>query len=272
VAHTLKSMSTTTIHLWHDGTLQPLDRCDLTDTRIVAADSWLVRDGSVLALDLHRSRFLGAVDRSAVDGSEQAEVFWEAAIAAIPRTGDWFPRVELQRRGDGELLVFRLRSAPELRREARLATSPVDPRRTPGTKGPDTEVLLAARTDAQHRGADEAVILSPDGYIVEGATSALLWWRGDALCAPSPELERVDSVTARSVIALATALGIDVYYESVTPDDLDGLETWMLSALHGIRIVTGWVDGPAMAEEPGRLGVWRARLERLRRPLPDGTS
>ena len=106
------------------------------------------------------------------------------------------------------------------------------------------------------------------GFVAEGAFSALLWWRGDVLCSPAPELERVDSVTARSVITLATALGVDVYSEAVAPDDLDGLEVWALSALHGIRIVTGWIDGPALAEEPRRLATWRSRLDRLRKPLP----
>ncbi|MES2171075.1 MAG: aminotransferase class IV [Actinomycetota bacterium] len=255
-------MSVTSIYRWHDGHLEPLEYCDMTDTSIVAADSWLVRAGSALALDLHRGRFLEAVADTA-----DAQAFWDAAIAAIPDTGDWFPRVELQLRGDGLLFVFRLRSAPELSRSIRLVAAESDPRRWPRTKGPDTGALAAARTAAQQRGADDAVILSPDGYVVETAHAALLWWRGEALCAPSPELARVDSVTARSVLTLATALGTDILYESVTPDDLDGLEIWALNALHGIRIVTAWIDGPSPAEESGRLGVWRSRLERLRRPL-----
>ncbi len=255
-------MSVTSIHRWHGGLLEPLEYCDMTDTSIVAADSWLVRAGAALALDLHRQRFLGAVTDTA-----EARAFWDAAIAAIPDTGDWFPRVELQLRGDGLLFVFRLRSAPELSRSIRLVDAVGDPRRSPLTKGPDTAVLAAARTAAQQRRADDAVILSPEGYVVESAHAALLWWRGDALCAPSPELARVDSVTARSVLTLATALGTDILYESVTPADLDGLEIWALNALHGIRIVTAWIDGPSPAEEPGRLGVWRSRLERLRRPL-----
>jgi branched-subunit amino acid aminotransferase/4-amino-4-deoxychorismate lyase len=262
IAPTLGGMATASIHRWHDGALLPLDHCDMTDVTIIAADSWLVHDGTVLALDLHRARFLDAIG-----GVQDADAFWDAAIAAIPRQGDWFPRVELQTRGAGRLFVFRLRSAPELHRSVRLATLAGDPRTVPGVKGPDTDALLAARAGVQLRGADEGVILS-DGSVVEGTSSALLWWRGDALCAPVPELERVESVTARSVITLATALGIDVHYESMTPDDLDGLEVWTLGALHGIRIVTAWVDGPATAEEPGRLTTWRTRLERLRRPLP----
>ena len=259
-------MSVTSIFRWHGSALQPLDYCDMTDTAVLAADSWLVVDGSTLALDLHRQRFLATVGRQSTD--EDAAGFWDAAIAAIPREGSWFPRVELQRRADGASFVFRLRTAPELKKTVRLVSHPSDPRTSPGVKGPDTARLLASRTWAQARGADEPVILSAEGSVVEAANAALLWWRGEALCSPSPELTRVDSVTARSVIALATALGVDVLYEAVTPDDLDGLEIWALSALHGIRIVTAWVDGPSPAEEPGRLALWRARLERLRRPLP----
>jgi branched-subunit amino acid aminotransferase/4-amino-4-deoxychorismate lyase len=256
-------MSAPSISRWHDSALHPLDDHELSEYTIIAADSWLVDGGKTLAIDLHRTRFLDASGLSA-----DAATFWDAAVATIPSTGAWFPRVELQRQGDDTRFVFRLRPAPERTRSVRLAThTGPDPRMSPKIKGPDTDALLAARQDAHARGADEAVILSPEGHVVEGAWSAMLWWRGDALCAPSPELERVDSVTARSVITLATALGIDVLYESVTPAELDGLEIWALSALHGIRIVTAWIDGPAPAEQPGRLAVWRARLDRLRRPL-----
>ena len=261
-------MSETAIYRWHDGKLDPLEYCDMSEVSVAAADSWLVTDGTVLALDLHRSRFLGAIDWALFPALDQ-EGFWDAAIAAIPRTGDWFPRVELQLRQGAPLLVFRLRSAPERNRSLRVATHRgADPRTAPLVKGPDTAALLRVRTEAQARGADEAVILSPDGYVIEGAYSSLLWWRGAILCAPSLELERVDSVTARSVVTLATALGVDVYYESVTPAELDGVELWALSALQGIRIVVAWVDGPSTAEEPGRLGTWRIRLDRLRKPLP----
>ena len=261
-------MSTTSIYRWHGGQLQSLDYCDMSNAVVAAADSWLVTDGTALALEVHRSRFLGAI--SGNHPGLDPHGFWDAAIAAIPREGDWFPRVEFQLRDGAALLVFRLRSAPERTRTIRLVTHPgPDPRTHPLVKGPDTAVLLRLRTEAQRRGADEAVIISREGFIIEGAYSSLLWWRGETLCAPSPELERVDSVTARSVIALATALGTDVYYESVTPDELDGLEIWSLNALQGIRIVTEWIDGPSSAELPGRLSLWRARLDRLRKPLPD---
>ena len=252
---------TSAVYRWHEGGLLLLDYCDMTETTVEAADSFLVSDGRTLALDLHRSRFLAA----APDGAE----FWDATIAAIPREGDWFPRVELHSRSGAHLFVFRLRSAPALTRSVVVAThTGPDPRTRPTVKGPDLEAMLRIRTAVQPSGAEEAVILSPDGYVVEGAYSAIVWWRGSILCTPSPDLERIDSVTARSLLGLATALGVETYQEAVTPAELDGAEVWVLSALHGPRIVTRWVDGPAMAALPGRLDLWRTRLAALRHPLP----
>jgi branched-subunit amino acid aminotransferase/4-amino-4-deoxychorismate lyase len=261
-------MSVTSIYRWHDGALEPLEYCDMTLTEIEAADSWLVSEGRTLALGLHRSRFLTSIPRERFAQTDP-DAFWDAAVAAIPREGDWFPRVESHSRLGAPRLVFRLRSAPERARSAVLATwTGADPRRQPRVKGPDLERLLGVRTSVQQRGADEAVILSSDGYVVEGAYSALLWWRGDILCGPPADLDRVDSVTARSVLTLARALGFDTHEEAVTPAELDGTELWMLSALHGIRIATGWIEGPGLAEQPGRLAAWRTRLDALRGPLP----
>lgn len=260
-------MSEATVYLWRDDGLEARDDCDVLPASIEAADSWLVDDGQVRGLDLHRTRFMTSIPRGRYLELD-VDAFWDAAIAAIPREGDWFPRVELHSRLGGPRLVFRLRSAPERTRSAVLATwRGRDPRTVPRVKGPDLDSMLRIRTDVQKQGADEAVILTPDGYVVEGAYSSLLWWRGDILCGPPAEFERVDSVTARSVLTLAAALGLDTHEEAVTPAELDGTELWALSALHGIRIATSWVDGPSLAEQPGRLATWRARLDALRRPI-----
>jgi len=254
------------IHEFTDGALAPWEAADDTPGTIDVADSWLVSDGRTLGLELHRTRFLDAVL-----GSGHLEVgadeFWTAAIRAIPLEGDWFPRVELRATGDGPRLLLRLREAPARTVSTVLATyTGEDPRTAPRVKGPDLDAMLAARESVRALGADEAVILE-EGYVVEGAYSGLLWWRGNILCGPLAEFDRVDSVTARAVLTLASALGIDTHEEAVTPAELDGTELWAVSALHGIRIATAWADGPQLAEQPGRLATWRKRLERLRRPI-----
>jgi len=252
--------------------LEPRDNCDVLPATIEAADSWLVTDGTVLALDLHRSRFMTSIPRGRYRQLDPG-AFWDAAMAAIPRTGDWFPRVELRTQLLQPQLLFRLREAPVLERSIVLAThTGRDPRTAPRFKGPDLEAMVRLRTRVQKQGAGDAVILTRDGFVADGSTTCLAWWRGDALAIPAPEIERIDSVTLRSVLALATATGVDVLHESARPEDLEGCEVWVLNALHGIRIVTSWIDGPAVAEEPGRLDTWRRRLDALRRPLPVATK
>ncbi|MEO6116258.1 MAG: aminotransferase class IV [Pseudolysinimonas sp.] len=273
-------MSVATTSRWQGGLLEARDDCDVAPAAILAADSWLVADGQVLALGLHRSRFVDAIAELAERHGRGAEVdaldvdgFWDAAISTIPRVGAWFPRVELRVQHDAAELLLRMRPSPERHRSLTLATfRGRDPRTEPWIKGPDLEAMTRLRTEAQQHGADEAVLLSAggrgEGFVTEGSTTALAWWTGEALCVPSIELPRVDSVTLRSVLALAAATGVDVLHDEVTPEALEGCEVWALNSLHGIRIVAGWVDGPATAELPGRLDLWRARLDALRKPLP----
>jgi branched-subunit amino acid aminotransferase/4-amino-4-deoxychorismate lyase len=265
-------MSAAVTYRWRDGSLEARDDCDVLPAVVEAADSWLVSEGGALALDLHRSRFMTSIPRGRYRQVDPG-AFWDAAIAAIPRTGEWFPRVELRTRLGRPELLYRERPAPPLSRSVVLATHRGrDPRTAPRFKGPDLEAMLRLRTEAQRHGADEAVVLDAAGRVAEASTTCLVWWRGDALAVPDAAIERIDSVTVRSVIALATGLGVDVLYEEARPDDLDGLEVWALNALHGIRIVTRWVDGPATAELPGRLATWRGRLDALRKPLPIGSA
>jgi branched-subunit amino acid aminotransferase/4-amino-4-deoxychorismate lyase len=252
--------------------LEPVDAVPASFGDVRVADSWLVTDGAMLGLALHRERFF----RSAVLQGHTLDLspFWAAVVAALPRSGEWFPRVDLRAHTDGAVeLLLHLRPAPPRTASVVVTThGGADPRRTPSIKGPDLERLGLVRTAAAGGGADEVVLVAEDGSVVEGAYSALLWWRGDALCSPATELARVDSVTARSVLTLAAALGVDVLHERTAPQDLDGREVWALNAVQGIRIVREWHDGPTLAAEPGRLALWRTRMQALRKPLPEQPS
>ena len=111
--------------------------------------------------------------------------------------------------------------------------------------------------------------MTVDGVVVDGATSAVVWWRDDVLHVPPAGAARVASTTAQQLVALAIARGVRVDEEAATPAALAGAEVWLCNALHGIRGVTAWAepDGSHHAiAAPDRADAWHAALERLRRP------
>jgi len=220
-----------------------LDWCDPHEGRLLVADSWRVVDRRVRGLERHRDRFLSA----ATVYRDDSETFWRDAVAALPREGDWFPRVELRQRAEGTQLSLRLRPTPATSTEVDVATAPHDPRTQPLVKGPDLGAMQALRVAVQPSGAGEAIIVDARGRVVEGAYSGLLWWRGETLVRPSSSLPRIPSVTASLVIDAARAAGVTIDDADAQPEDLAGCELWVLSALHGLRTVPRWIDGPTLA-------------------------
>lgn len=226
---------------------------------LLAADSWLVREGAARGLDAHWARFGEACAAHGVDAGELAR-FRAAATAAVPAAGRWFPRVELDDRG----LALRLRPAPPPAGDARVAVGPPgDPRRCPRRKGPDLELLLQLRAQARAAGADEHLLRDDAGALREGALSSLLWWEGDVLWT-TPAEHTLPGVTRALLLDLARDERVDVRVRAPRAHELAGREVWLTSALHGIRAVAAWVAPAQPAGPPQRAPRWRARLERLR--------
>ena len=227
---------------------------------VETADSWLVDEGRTRGLDRHRHRFVASCPPT-----EPAAAFFDDALATLPRTGRWFPRLEFHH---GRFRVW-IRPAPPQTSTIVLWTPDApDPRLNPTVKGPDLATLLALRARAAaEAGASEAVLLSPDGWVREGALSALMWWREDVLCTPPEGPELLPSVTRALVLQIAADLGQAVRFERVRPSELAALECWSLSALHGIRVAQG--PDQRIGERAQR---WQARLLNLARPLPPKPS
>jgi len=224
---------------------------------LLAADSWLVDAGFERAVGAHWARFGAACLQLGVE-RDQLAGFRAAAGAALPDEGRWFPRVELTRDG----LALRLRRAPPPARDARvLVGAPGDPRSQPRRKGPDLELLGGLRERAHARGADELLLCDEGGRLLEGALSSLLWWEDDALCT-TPDETVLPGVTRALVLALAHERGVEVRTRAPAPAELADRETWLTSALHGIRVVSAWVDPRQDAGAPARASDWREDLDR----------
>ncbi|MEU5365701.1 aminotransferase class IV [Streptomyces sp. NPDC005925] len=266
--------------LAHSGDLRELgDRDAASGTPLLAADSWLVADGTVRALERHRHRFTTTCAEAAGVPGPLLDLFWAAVVDLLPREpGSWFPRVELRAADPdapadtvhpgGHRLLYRLRPAPALGSSVRLWGWTVpDPRRMPRHKGPDLDTLAGVRRKAAAADADEALLVTADGVVLEGAGSSLLWWEGDVLCRPAPELPALPGVTAALLTEHAERTGIEVRPCRRRLSALAGREVWVTNALHGLRPVTAWTESSLRAKEPERAPVWQAWLEGLRTPL-----
>jgi branched-subunit amino acid aminotransferase/4-amino-4-deoxychorismate lyase len=235
---------------------------------LLAADSWLVDGGSVRAYDAHWARFGDACRIHGVEAGELAR-FRAAATAAVPGAGRWFPRVELAEGG----LALRVRPAPPPAREARvLVAAPGDPRRWPRRKGPDLALLLRLREGARAAGADELLLCDETAALREGALSSLLWWEDGTLCT-TPDEHTLPGVTRALLLDVARRRGVAVRVRSPLPRELAGREVWLTSALHGIRVVSAWLEPAQAAGPPERAATWRAELNaRASRPSPAASS
>jgi branched-subunit amino acid aminotransferase/4-amino-4-deoxychorismate lyase len=239
---------------WTGRDLQPADGAS---GALLVADSWLVDEGYERAAPAHWARFGSSCLALGVERA-MLRRFEAAARAALPHEGRWFPRVELTGAG----LALRLRRAPPLERSVRvLVAPPGDPRRLPRRKGPDLELLAGLRAGARTRGADELLLRDAQGGLIEGALSSLLWWERDVLWT-TPDEAALPGVTRGLLLDIARRRGVEVRMRAPCAHELAGCETWLTSALHGIRVVSAWVSPRIAAGAGVRAPAWREELDR----------
>jgi branched-subunit amino acid aminotransferase/4-amino-4-deoxychorismate lyase len=274
------AISGTFVHDAAAGEFRPADATHEADDpdRILAMDSWLLDEGCVRVLHRHRDRFMAActevtsctevtdrqgVAQAALPSADVLASAFDRAVAMLPPAGRWFPRIELQCDGS---IVLRVRPCPPLTSDASVWSAVPDARRIPSVKGFDQRWSADVRARALAHGYDEALIVDGDGHLVEGVTTAVLWWRGDALCSVPSSVAAVRSVTQDVLIEAARLDGIVTREEVAAMEDLAGLEVWVVNALHGVRPVVRWsngqVVGPA-AHPPWARAALLAASERV---------
>ena len=138
-------------------------------------------------------------------------------------------------------------------------TCPI-PARPRAARVPTSTRLAALRERAAAHGAGEAVLADADGRLLEGACTSLLWWEGETLCAVPDEAPILPGVTRALLMELARERGTPVARRRPEPRELAGRETWLVSALHGIRVITSWAGGLQAGDAP-RAATWRRLLD-----------
>ncbi|QEO10304.1 aminodeoxychorismate lyase [Protaetiibacter larvae] len=127
-----------------------------------------------------------------------------------------------------------------------------------GAKTLSYAVNRAVLREAARRGADDALFVSSDGYLLEGAVSSLLLRVGSRLVTPRVDIGILAGTTQADVFNWAELQGFTTGYELLTPGDLATADAaWLVSSVRHaapVRAVDG-VERPIDAELTARINA-----------------
>jgi branched-subunit amino acid aminotransferase/4-amino-4-deoxychorismate lyase len=88
--------------------------------------------------------------------------------------------------------------------------------------------------------ADDALLLTPGGYVAEAAIWSVFWWEGTRLCAPALELGVLPGVGRARIAELAG----EIEERRSTWSELKGLSVFLVNAVRGVAKVSAVQDDP----------------------------
>jgi len=226
------------------------------------ADSFLFRAGKVRAWREHKNRFFHDLRQFDQNLASQLDAFYLECASELADEYEAFPRFELV----NDSLWLRVRPVPVIA-ETTTAVTTTQEFRNASRKGPNIGVYGALNAEHQC----ETIRLSANGSVLEGVTSSLLWWRDDNLHY-APKTDRVTSTTEQFLLNAAMLRNIESTPEILTPKELINFETWVVNALHGIRVLTSIDNKPLPNFERERLELFKADFERSWLPLGDTST
>jgi 4-amino-4-deoxychorismate lyase len=120
-----------------------------------------------------------------------------------------------------------------------------------GVKTLSYAVNVAAKREVARRGADEAIFVSTDGYLLEAPTAGLVIAADDQLwTTPVANTGVLGSVTVEVIMDAAAAQGVGSHEALFRPADLPGTDgVWIASAVRGVLPVLE-LDGVALPHNP----------------------
>jgi branched-chain amino acid aminotransferase len=248
-----------------DGAISPT-----AEARVPVADDGLLRGDGVFemirlyggrpfALGEHLDRLERSaaaielpVDRAAVEREVGAllDAFGEDDAAL---------RIVLTRGGRRIVLTEALPTWPDSARVATVTYSPTEI--LTGVKSTSYAANMQATRIAAARGADEAILVRPDGVVLEAPTSAVFWVSDGELRTPSLDTGILDSITRDRILA-----ALDVAEGDYDADDLRGAEqAFLASTTREVQPISA-VDGRELPGAPTRAreaaDALRAAVER----------
>ncbi len=234
-----------------DGQIVPTSQA-----RVPAADDGLLRgDGVFEVIRLYAGRpfalpeHLDRLERSAaaIELPLDREPFEEEIAALLAEFGEHEGQLRLVATRGGRRLAF-TESLPARGETVKLATVTYSPNVIlNGVKSLSYAANMEATRLAQGKGADEAVLVRPDGVVLEAPTSTIFWVSYDgALLTPALDVGILESITRDRIVR-----ELHVEEGAFQVEDLHGThEAFLASTVREVQPVSA-VDGRELPHCPG---------------------
>src|SRR3989475_198736 len=195
-----------------------------------------VRDGRIPLLQRHLARLARSLAELRLPKPSQ-----DVALLVRPfaGTGDAVLRVEVR---DGRASVT-VRELPPLDPPAVITAS--EPHHPYPHKTTERDCFVDAAEQAEVGEADDALLLTPEGWVAEGTVWNLYWWEGGHLCTPAADVGILPGIGRGRGLELATAGG-----EGGLPRQaLAGKSLFLTNAVRGV-VALGSLDGEPVPADP----------------------
>lgn len=119
-----------------------------------------------------------------------------------------------------------------------------------GAKTLSYAVNMAALREAKRRGADDAIFVTTDGFVLEAPTASLVLRRGDSFVTPAPTGGILHGTTQLSMFAYLEQRGFETEYETIPTHSLTQVDAaWLVSSVRLAAPITA-IDGADLAVDP----------------------
>jgi branched-subunit amino acid aminotransferase/4-amino-4-deoxychorismate lyase len=194
-----------------------------------------VRAGRIPFLDRHLARLERSLSELGLPRPKQDVRHLATPFSA---TDDAVLRVEVL---DGRASVT-VRELPALEPPAVITAS--EPHQPYPHKTTDRDCFRDAADEAEVAEADDALLMTHEGWVAEGTTWNLFWWDGDGLRTPALDLGILSGVGRARVMELERVV------EGRYPrDTLDGRSLFLTNAVRGVVPIAS-LDGAAVPPDP----------------------
>lgn len=123
-----------------------------------------------------------------------------------------------------------------------------------GAKTLSYAVNMAALREAHRRGADDAIFLSSDGFVLEAPTASLILRFGDRFVTPAPNGGILHGTTQLSVYEYLADRGFEVGYDRIPASELRQADAaWLVSSVRLAVSITA-IDGVELTADQELTG------------------